>query len=150
HYDSLLVKVSTWALTFEQAAQRMVRNLKEFRIRGIKTNIPFLQNVILHDQFKSVKYNTTFIDESPELFVFPERQDRGTKLITYIGETTVNGFKGMEKKGKPVFFTPPVPEIAKHTEVPIGTKQILDERGPEGLATWLKDRKEVMLTDTTF
>ena len=76
HYDSLLVKVSTWALTFEQAAHKMVRNLKEFRIRGIKTNIPFLENVILHEQFLTGKYNTTFIDQTPELFVFPKRKDR--------------------------------------------------------------------------
>ena len=81
YYDSLLVKVSTWALTFEQAAQKMVRTLKEFRIRGIKTNIPFLQNVILHEKFISGQYDTNFIDETPELFIFPERKDRGTKLL---------------------------------------------------------------------
>src|SRR5690625_2503574 len=73
YYDSLLVKVSTWALTFEQAAQKMVRNLKEFRIRGIKTNIPFLKNVVLHEDFASGAYNTSFIDNSPELFEFPIR-----------------------------------------------------------------------------
>src|SRR5699024_12281006 len=83
-YDSLLVKVSTWALTFEQAAQKMVRNLKEFRIRGIKTNIPFLKNVVLHEDFASGSYNTSFIDNSPELFEFPIIRDRGTKLLTYI------------------------------------------------------------------
>src|SRR5699024_12321202 len=68
YYDSLLVKVSTWALTFEHAAQKMVRNLKEFRIRGIKTNIPFLNNVIQHKNFLSGEYNTSFIDDTPELF----------------------------------------------------------------------------------
>src|SRR5690625_753045 len=103
HYDSLLVKVSTWALSFDEAATKMVRNLKEFRIRGIKTNIPFLENVIQHDQFKSGEYNTTFIDETPELFVFPKRKDRGTKMLTYIGETTINGVEGMAKKEKPTF-----------------------------------------------
>src|SRR5699024_6335143 len=76
YYDSLLVKVSTWALTFEQAARKMVRNLKEFRIRGIKTNIPFLKNVILHEKFSTGDYNTSFIDETPELFKFPKRKDR--------------------------------------------------------------------------
>src|SRR5690606_11415102 len=98
HYDSLLVKVSTHALTFEQAAQKMVRNLREFRIRGIKTNIPFLENVMLHKQFISGEYDTTVIDKTPELFVFPKRKDRGTKMLTYIGHTTVNGFEGLKKK----------------------------------------------------
>src|SRR5699024_9172122 len=97
YYDSLLVKVSTWALTFEQAAQKMVRNLSEFRIRGIETNIPFLMNVILHEKFLSGDYNTNFIDETPELFEFPEPKDRGTKLLTYIAEMTVNGVDGVEK-----------------------------------------------------
>src|SRR5699024_7751971 len=89
HYDSLLVKVSTWALTFEQAAQKMVRYLKEFRIRGIKTNIPFVMNVVSHPDFLTGEYSTKFIDESPELFDFPKQLDRATKLLTYIGETTV-------------------------------------------------------------
>ncbi|WP_026905990.1 pyruvate carboxylase [Paucisalibacillus globulus] len=149
HYDSLLVKVSTWALTFEQTVQKMVRNLKEFRIRGIKTNIPFLENVMLHQQFITGEYNTTFIDETPELFVFPKRKDRGTKMLTFIGETTVNGFEGVTKKGKPAFENPVVPKV-DHIDFQSGTKQILDEKGPEGLAQWLKDQKEVLLTDTTF
>ncbi|MEW9677857.1 pyruvate carboxylase [Lentibacillus sp. L22] len=145
HYDSLLVKVSTWALTFEQAAQKMVRNLREFRIRGIKTNIPFLENVIQHKQFLSGEYSTTFIDQTPELFVFPKRKDRGTKMLTYIGKTTVNG-----PKKKPVFPEPPVPKTHPNEKMPTGTKQILDEHGPEGLASWLKEQKEVLYTDTTF
>ncbi|WP_249869900.1 pyruvate carboxylase [Oceanobacillus saliphilus] len=150
HYDSLLVKVSTWALTFEQAAIKMVRNLKEFRIRGIKTNIHFLENVILHEKFMSGQYNTTFIDNTPELFVFPKRKDRGTKMLTYIAETTLNGVEGATKKEKPSFSQLLIPEVDSHQEVQAGTKQILDERGPQGLANWLKEQKEVMLTDTTF
>ncbi|MTW85378.1 pyruvate carboxylase [Virgibacillus dakarensis] len=150
HYDSLLVKVSTWALTFEQAAQKMVRNLKEFRIRGIKTNIPFLENVILHKKFLSGEYSTTFIDQTPELFVFPKRKDRGTKMLTYIGHTTINGFEGMAKKKKPYFSKPPIPKVHHAEEIPGGTKQILDKQGPDGLANWLKEQKEVLYTDTTF
>ncbi|WP_156290459.1 pyruvate carboxylase [Oceanobacillus salinisoli] len=149
HYDSLLVKVSTHALTFEQAAHKMVRNLKEFRIRGIKTNIHFLENVIMHEQFLSGEYDTTFIDKTPELFVFPKRKDRGTKMLTYIGHTTVNGMDG-NKKDKPDFSPLKIPKINNMEEVPRGTKQILDEQGPEGLASWLKEQKEVLLTDTTF
>ncbi|RYG74045.1 pyruvate carboxylase [Lentibacillus lipolyticus] len=150
HYDSLLVKVSTWALSFEQAAQKMVRNLKEFRIRGIKTNIPFLQNVISHEQFLSGEYTTTFIDQTPELFVFPKRKDRGTKMLTYIGHTTVNGFEGVPKKEKPELIRPKVPEWNRQSKIPDGSKQILDEYGPDYLAKWLQEQENVMLTDTTF
>jgi pyruvate carboxylase len=149
-YDSLLVKLSTWALSFDQAAHKMVRNLKEFRIRGIKTNIPFLENVIQHNQFLSGEYNTMFIDRSPELFVFPKRKDRGTKMLSYIADRTINGFEGYGNRKKPTYSKPRIPEIKHSAQVPDGTKQILDERGPEGLAEWLKQRNEVLLTDTTF
>ncbi|WP_338781745.1 pyruvate carboxylase [Metabacillus sp. FJAT-52054] len=150
YYDSLLVKVSTWALTFEQAASKMVRNLKEFRIRGIKTNIPFLENVVKHEQFLSGEYNTTFIDSSPELFIFPKRKDRGTKMLSYIGNVTVNGFPGIGKKKKPVFETPPIPNISRLEQFPSGTKNILEERGADGLVNWIKEQPQVLLTDTTF
>ncbi|WP_042223905.1 pyruvate carboxylase [Oceanobacillus manasiensis] len=150
HYDSLLVKVSTWALSFDQAALKMVRNLKEFRIRGIKTNIPFLENVIQHPSFLSGEYNTTFIDETPGLFVFPRRKDRGTKMLSYIAHTTVNGGEGLQKKEKPNFSGLTVPKGYNQASVTNGTKQILDKQGPEGLAKWMKEQKEVLLTDTTF
>ncbi|MGP4075087.1 pyruvate carboxylase [Halobacillus sp. K22] len=150
YYDSLLVKLSTWALNFDQAAHKMVRNLKEFRIRGIKTNIPFLENVIQHKQFLNGEYNTMFIDRSPELFVFPKRKDRGTKMLSYIADRTINGFEGYGNRKKPTFHNPRVPDLKFSESMPTGTKQILDERGPEGLAEWLKARPEVLLTDTTF
>lgn len=150
YYDSLLVKVSTWALTFEQAAQKMVRNLKEFRIRGIKTNIPFLKNVVLHEDFASGAYNTSFIDNSPELFEFPIRRDRGTKLLTYISDMTINGVEGVPKKKKPIFPKIIKPDINILEEVPEGTKQILDKHGPEYLSKWLKEQPNTLLTDTTF
>ncbi|MEW5322526.1 pyruvate carboxylase [Geobacillus thermoleovorans] len=150
YYDSLLVKVSTWALTFEQAARKMLRNLREFRIRGIKTNIPFLENVVQHPKFLSGEYDTSFIDTTPELFVFPRRKDRGTKMLTYIGTVTVNGFPGIGKKKKPVFDKPRVPKVSQTEPIPAGTKQILDERGPEGLVRWIQEQPHVLLTDTTF
>ncbi|WP_121639969.1 pyruvate carboxylase [Virgibacillus sp. Bac330] len=150
HYDSLLVKVSTWALNFNQAAQKMVRNLKEFRIRGIKTNIPFLQNVILHKNFLNGVYDTTFVDNTPELFVFPKRKDRGTKMLTYIGNTTVNGVDKDGNKEKPVFDDLKLPDVNTSNPIASGTKQILDKHGPDELAKWLKEQKEVLLTDTTF
>ncbi|UTR04887.1 pyruvate carboxylase [Alkalihalobacillus sp. LMS6] len=150
HYDSLLVKVSTWALTFEDAALKMVRNLKEFRIRGIKTNIAFLENVVTHTQFLNGEYNTGFIDQTPELFVFPKRKDRGSKMLSFIGETVVNGYPGLQKGEKPLFDTPVLPSFDQSETVKPGTKQILDEKGPEGLAQWVKNEKNVLLTDTTF
>lgn len=150
YYDSLLVKVSTWATTFKEAAAKMDRNLQEFRIRGIKTNIPFLENVVKHQNFISGDFDTSFIDSTPELFIFPVRQDRGTKLLSYIGNVTVNGFPGIEKKKKPIHAAPRKPEVDILTEVPQGTKQILDERGPDGLAKWILEQEDVLLTDTTL
>jgi pyruvate carboxylase len=150
YYDSLLVKLSTWALTFEQAAAKMVRNLQEFRIRGIKTNIPFLENVVKHEKFISGQYDTSFIDTTPELFIFPKRKDRGTKMLTYIGTVTVNGFPGIEKKKKPVFPKARTPKVNVTTSPREGTKQILEREGAEGLVRWVKDQQRVLLTDTTF
>ncbi|MBO9130303.1 pyruvate carboxylase [Bacillus sp. 165] len=150
YYDSLLVKVTTWALTFEQAAAKMERNLKEFRIRGIKTNIPFLENVVKHPNFLSGAYDTSFIDSSPELFVFPKRHDRGTKMLTYIGNVTVNGFPGIGKASKPAFSEPRIPKIRQSEPIQSGTKQILDEQGADGLVKWVQSQKQVLLTDTTF
>ncbi|MGP4083027.1 pyruvate carboxylase [Pseudalkalibacillus sp. R45] len=150
HYDSLLVKVSTWALSFEQAASKMVRNLREFRIRGIKTNISFLENVIKHEKFVSAEYNTSFIDTTPELFVFPKKKDRGTKMLSYIANVTVNGFPGLGVQKKPAFSKPRIPYVNYTKPLLDGTKQILDEQGVEGLTEWIKSRDEVLLTDTTF
>jgi pyruvate carboxylase len=150
YYDSLLVKVTTWALTFEQTASKMVRNLQEFRIRGIKTNLAFLKNVIQHEKFMTGEYDTSFIDTSPELFVFPKRKDRGTKMLSYIGNVTINGFPGIGIKNKPVFDKPRIPNVDSLKPIPAGTKQILDERGAEGLVKWINEQQEVLLTDTTF
>lgn len=150
HYDSLLVKISTWGRTYEQAMRKMVRNLKEFRIRGIKTNVQFLENVIRHEKFISAEYDTTFIDKTPELFVFPKSKDRGTKMLTYIGDVTINGVEGARKKEKPYFSNLLIPKVDVHEPMPTGTKQILDKQGPEGVVNWVKDQKQVLLTDTTF
>lgn len=150
YYDSLLVKLSTHAMTFEHAASKMVRNLQEFRIRGIKTNIPFLVNVVKHKKFRSGEYDTSFLDKTPELFLFPVSKDRGTKMLSYIANVTVNGFPGIERKKRPVFDTPRVPKLKLDTPYPKGTKQILDENGADGLVNWIKSQEKVLLTDTTF
>jgi pyruvate carboxylase len=150
YYDSLLVKLSTWGLTFNQAASKMVRNLKEFRIRGIKTNIPFLINVVQHEKFITGLYDTSFIDSTPKLFDFPVSKDRGTKMLTYIGTVTINGFPSIEKKSKPSFSKPRVPKIPFSLKTPYGTKQLLDKKGALGVVEWIKSQKQVLLTDTTF
>ncbi|MBD8519849.1 pyruvate carboxylase [Lysinibacillus fusiformis] len=150
YYDSLLVKISTSGMNFKEAAAKMDRNLKEFRIRGVKTNIPFLNNVVTHEKFLSGAFDTSFIDTTPELFHFPVRQDRGTKLLSYIGNVTLNGFPGVEKQSKPIFVQPNIPKIDRLIVPPAGTKQILDTQGADGLVQWILAQDDVLLTDTTF
>ncbi|QGG50256.1 pyruvate carboxylase [Lysinibacillus pakistanensis] len=150
YYDSLLVKISTSGMSFQEAAAKMDRNLKEFRIRGVKTNIPFLNNVVTHEKFLTGAFDTSFIDTTPELFNFPVRKDRGTKLLSYIGNVTLNGFPGVEKKAKPIFVQPSMPKMDPFIVPLAGTKQILDTQGAEGLVKWIQAQEDVLLTDTTF
>ncbi|MBO0452730.1 pyruvate carboxylase [Candidatus Enterococcus murrayae] len=148
YFDSLLVKVCTHALNFDQAIEKMQRCLIEFRIRGVKTNIPFMHNVISHPVFQSGEAKTTFIDNTPELFEFPRVRDRGNKTMRYISEITVNGFPGIEKQEKRYFETPRAPKIEKRELVT--AKNILDKEGPEAVTEWIKKQDSVLLTDTTF
>ncbi|MBS6432662.1 pyruvate carboxylase [Enterococcus raffinosus] len=148
YFDSLLVKVCTHALNFDQAIEKMQRCLIEFRIRGVKTNIPFMHNVISHPVFQSGDAKTTFIDNTPELFEFPRVRDRGNKTMRYISEITVNGFPGIEKQEKRYFETPRTPKIEKKEMVT--AKNVLDKEGPEAVANWVKKQDSVLLTDTTF
>ncbi|SFE67591.1 pyruvate carboxylase [Succiniclasticum ruminis] len=149
YYDSLLVKATTWGLNHTIAVTKMLRCLKEFRIRGVKTNIAFLENLLQHPHFINGTYTTNFLDETPELFHFPEGRDRGTKLLHYIGDITVNGYANVGVVPKPEFAPMNLPKPFTG-ELPSGTKQILDAKGPEGLAKWVQEQKEVLLTDTTF
>lgn len=150
HYDSLLVKLSTWGNTFSEAAEKMDRNLQEFRIRGVKTNIPFLENVVRHESFINGDFNTSFIDTTPELLKYKSARDRGNKLLSYIGNVTVNGFPGISADQKPIYPRPHKPKIEIFKDIPSGTKQILDEQGPEGLVNWIRQQDDVLLTDTTM
>ena len=151
HYDSLLVKVSTYASTFEQTAAKMLRTLKEFRIRGVKTNLLFLKNVVQHPNFLNGDYDTSFIDTHKELFIFPKRKDRATKLLSYIGNVTVNGYPGTAKQDKkPCFSKPRIPVTSITQTYKDGTKQILDLQGTDGLIQWISEQKQVLITDTTF
>ncbi len=151
YYDSLLVKVSTHAISYKEAREKMERSLQEMRIRGVKTNIPFLRNVINHAQFASGDYTTKFLEASPELFVIQPSRDRGTKTLEYIGNVTINGFPNVEKRPKPNFEHPDIPTSDTKAIAQLrGTKQLLDEKGPQAVADWVKAQDEVLLTDTTF
>lgn len=150
-YDSLLVKVTAWSPTPEETIARMHRALWEFRIRGVVTNLRFLDQVISHPSFANGDYTTKFIDTTPELFQFPRKRDRATRMLNYLAETIVNGNVETKSRAKPAQLTlarlPKVP--LKNPPVP-GSKQKLDELGPEKFAQWMLAQKRVLLTDTTM
>ncbi|WP_020008756.1 pyruvate carboxylase [Salinicoccus albus] len=148
YYDSLLVKLSTHGLSYKEANEKMLRSLKEMRIRGIKTNLQFLVNVITDEHFRKGDYSTKFIDTTPSLFEFEKPRDRGTKTLEYISTITINGFPGVDQREKPVFEKPRMPEFKP--EIREGTKQILEKEGPEGVAKWLKSQDDALITDTTM
>ena len=150
YYDSLLVKVTAWGINLPEACQRMDRSLREFRIRGVKTNIPFLENVVNHPKFRAGEVTTSFLDESPELFRFASRADRATKLLSYLGDVILNG--NAEVKGKKLpeeIERAPLPKALGITPPP-GTRQLLQKLGPKKFATWARKEKRLLLTDTTF
>ncbi len=150
-YDSLLVKISASGQTFPIALQRMDRALREFRIRGVKTNIPFLENLIANETFRSGKATTTLIDNTPELFAFQPRRDRATKLLSFLGDVIVNGnphSKGYKYTGS---STPPTPPVYDNKTLPKkGTRDLLLELGPKKFALWTAKQKRLLVTDTTF
>ncbi|MBU4528561.1 MAG: pyruvate carboxylase [Hoeflea sp.] len=149
-YDPLLEKVTAWAPTPEETIRRMDRALREFRIRGVATNLTFLEAIIGHPEFRNNTYTTRFIDTTPELFEQVKRQDRATKLLTYLADVTVNGHP--ETKGRPLpaedAAAPRVPYV--EGDIRPGTRQLLEELGPEGFAKWMRAQKRVLITDTTM
>jgi pyruvate carboxylase len=159
-YDSLLVKVTAHGLRLVDAARRMERCLQEFRIRGVKTNLPFLINLITHADFLAGNLTTRFIDETSELFQLPQRQDRATRLLTYIAEIIVNGNPEAGVKNVKVFREAvPVPETsasgsghhaASLPAIPQGTRDLLHEMGPDRFASWVREQKRLLVTDTTM
>ncbi len=153
HYDSLLVKISTWGLTFADASRTMHRALQEFRIRGVKTNIGFLEKVITHPVFLAGKCDTSFLDEHPEVFQLPVKKDRANKILSFIAHTTVNGYPGIKPEKRLNFRDlrePTVPEIPYGQQHPRGTRDILLAKGPEGLADWVRKNRQLLITDTTW
>ena len=152
YFDSLLVKLIASGQSFDEAAHRMTRSLSEFRVRGIKTNIPFLENLIQHPTFRKGEATTSFIDNSPELFRFRAKRDRATKILSYLAEVIVNGRADVKGKVDPhrEFIEPPIPEYPRSAAPPDGTRQKLQQLGPEAFAQWVRKQKRVLFTDTTF
>lgn len=150
-FDSMLVKVSAHGRTLDGAARKMTRALKEFRIRGVKTNIHFLRNVIRHKTFINGEATVNFIANTPSLFEIKLPQDRTSKIVNYLGEVIVNGNPDVKVHDKNrIFRTPKIPKFDSFQEYPKGTKDLLTELGPEKFSKWLKDEKKIHYTDTTF
>ncbi len=151
YYDSLLTKVTAKAPTPEKAIARMDRALREFRVRGVSTNIAFVENLLKHPTFLSNEYTTKFIDETPELFQFAKRRDRGTKVLTYIADISVNGHPETEGRAAPHpdLKEPRAPKVDKGN-LPYGTRNLLEQKGAKAVADWMKAQRQLLLTDTTM
>lgn len=152
-FDSLLVKVTSYGRTMTGAADRLHRALREFRVRGVKTNIDFLLNLLQNDDFRRGKATVNFIKDNPQLLDMPRRRDRGTKIIRYLAETIVNGnadVKYRSERQEKLFTEPIVPDFQHHAAYPDGTKQLFVRKGPEGMSKWIKEQKNILYTDTTF
>ena len=150
-YDSLLVKITASGQTFDMALDRMDRALREFRIRGVKTNIPFLENVIHFPIFRTGVATTTMIDTSPQLFEFKPKRDRATKLLGFLGNVIVNGNPHAKGYKPAAALTPaPLPDWDRKQTPPPGTRQLLLELGPKKFAEWTLKQKRLLVTDTTF
>jgi pyruvate carboxylase len=151
HYDSLLVKVSSWGLNFKDAASIMNRALQEFRVRGVKTNIGFLENVITHSVFMGGKCDTSFIEKHPELLQFREKKDRASKVLSFLGDVIVNGSPGIVKPLKSAdLIEAVVPEIDYTQPRPAGSRDLFMKLGAEGLSKWILEQKKLLITDTTM
>lgn len=150
YYDSLLVKVTAWAQTPDQAIRRMDRALREFRVRGVSTNIDFVINLLKHPTFLDDTYTTKFIDTTDDLFDFKKRQDRATKILTYLADISVNGHP--ETAGRalpPAQARAPVPPAPKTAPAP-GTRQLLETQGAQAVADWMAAQTQLLITDTTM
>ena len=149
YYDPLLEKVTAWAPTPEEAIVRMDRALREFRIRGVATNLTFLEAIVGHPKFRDNTYTTRFIDETPELFDQVRRRDRATRLLTYLADVTVNGHPETRDRPRPGEAAAPEPPYTD-ADIPDGAKQRLDRDGPEKFAAWMRAQNRVLMTDTTM
>jgi pyruvate carboxylase len=150
YYDSLLTKITAKAPTPQMAIARMDRALREFRIRGVSTNIAFVENLLKHPTFLNNEYHTKFIDETPDLFVFRQRRDRGTKVLTYIADITVNGHPETVGRPKPPADLKLPRPVPPRTEPAAGTRNLLEREGPQAVADWMSAQEQLLITDTTM
>ncbi|WP_299989054.1 pyruvate carboxylase [uncultured Ruegeria sp.] len=150
YYDSLLTKVTAWAPTPEKAIARMDRALREFRVRGVSTNIAFVENLLKHPIFLSNEYTTKFIDDTPDLFQFKKRRDRGTKVLTYIADISVNGHPETKDRPEPRADLKEAKPPAPKAEPQMGTRNLLEQKGPQAVADWMKAQRQLLITDTTM
>jgi pyruvate carboxylase len=148
HFDSMLVKLTCRGRDFSTAIARARRALAEFRVRGVSTNIPFLMAVVNDADFRAGRVTTSFIDERPYLLTARTPADRGTKILNYLAEVTVNQPHG--PRTSTVYPQDKLPEIDLEAAPPRGSKHLLTEMGPEGFARWLRESRSVGITDTTF
>ena len=150
-FDSMLVKISASGRTLKGTCQRLERALKEFRIRGVKTNIAFLENVITHPEFQEGNITVKFIENHPELFHFKRKLDRATKSLNYLGNVIVNGNPDVKYVDPTkIFVEPVIPDFDKYAPYPKGTKDLLTEMGRANFMDWVKQNKSIKYTDTTF
>ncbi len=150
-FDSMLVKITAKGRTLKGAIARLHRALTEFRIRGVKTNISFLENVIHHPVFEKGEVTVRFIEKHPDLFDVKAKQDRGTKILSYLADVLVNGNPDVNKIDTTrIFQTPKVPVFDPNKKPLAGTKQLLDHLGAEKFTVWLKEQKKVQFTDCTM
>ncbi|MBB3808132.1 pyruvate carboxylase [Pseudochelatococcus contaminans] len=150
-YDPMLEKLTAWAPTPHEAVSRMVRAVREYRIRGVATNLTFLEALLNHEHFLDGQYTTRFIDETPELFAFGRKRDRATKLLGYLADVTVNGHP--ETRGRalpPAEARFPEPPRFEAGILPEGSRQVFERLGAKGLADWMKAQQRVLITDTTM
>ena len=150
YYDSLLTKVTAKAPTPEMAIARMDRALREFRVRGVSTNIAFVENLLKHPTFLNNEYTTKFIDETPDLFNFKQRRDRATKVLTYIADITVNGHPETKGHALPAAHVRDPKPPALRGEPQMGTRNLLEQKGPQAVADWMGQQRQLLITDTTM
>ncbi|HYH15484.1 MAG TPA: pyruvate carboxylase, partial [Flavisolibacter sp.] len=150
-FDSLLVKVTAHSTTVRDATHKLKRALNEFRIRGVKTNIRFLLNIISHPEFIAGNATVNFLQQHPEIFTYKSAQDRGTKILKYLAEISVNGHPDVKHPDKNKQFEKPlIPPFNRDEPIKDGTKQLLDQLGPEAFSEWLLKEKRIHYTDTTY
>lgn len=152
HYDAMLEKVTAWAPTAADAISRMNRALREYRVRGVSTNLPFLEAVLAHPRFRANDYTTRFIDETPTLFETLGKRDRATKLLTYIADVAVNGHREVRGRDRPRVGAgrPQAPQFAAPPAAFEGTRELLVRLGPRGFTQWMRNETRVLVTDTTM